>query len=58
MDADVAPLFTSAEDLCWDSVICGRRLFNCQEGKQAPEFYESLKLKLNLKVNHEYSNAK
>lgn len=47
----------SIEDSCKDSIISSKRLFQMQEGKGVPEFYETLKLKLNTKINYEYSNV-
>ncbi|KAM3143817.1 Pleiotropic regulator 1 [Paramecium bursaria] len=55
---DLQPIFTTIEDLCLDSVLSSRKLFECNEGRPPPEFYESLKLKLNCKVNHEYKAAR
>jgi len=45
------------EKACWDSIVSSKRLFQCNEGKGCPEFYETLKLKLNTKINHEYGNV-
>lgn len=47
-------MFTDPKNACLDSVVSAKHLFREQYGGPAPEFYESLKLKLALKVNHEY----
>ena len=57
MSEQIEPLFSAVEDNCKDSILSARKLFHTQQGKGVPEFYETLKLKLNTKINYEYSNV-
>lgn len=54
---NIDPLFKTYEDQCWDSIVASKKLFQSNQGKANLEFYESLKLKLNTKINHEYKNV-
>ena len=56
MTEEILPL--QLKDACWDSVVSSKKLFALQPVGPAPEFYETLKLKLNVKVNDEYRVVK
>lgn len=54
---ELPPVYETIEEQCWDSIVASRKLFNSKSLVGAPEFYESLKLKLNTKISHEYANV-
>ncbi|CAK86058.1 unnamed protein product (macronuclear) [Paramecium tetraurelia] len=57
MIEELKTLYPTLESNCEDLVLSSKKLFQAQQGKGVPEFYETLKLKINTKVNYEYSNV-